>query len=550
MVKPLEGSLTLHHWQRLAMPHLGNVLEEDLTGIAVKGAASLMPPCVPVTTGDFAAIDSGMDLPAPSRKSEGAENDNQATEADSFADESLRFDNTDGGMPSFPFEDTRTHHTLTDSTILHPDDHRKVADVQLVSSYSGGDPQLYSGFSDAGSIHPDDSASMMSERPQSRMSINSLDDFGSIGDLSISGSHYGSHYGSLRRHRGRFGGGGRMTYAGDIGLARVLNERHIGGYMGASTLSLNQDSGSPSEAGDVVRGRMGDVGCSLTPSVISTPACERSFSPTGTPLNSPTQTPPGTPPPEKKDHQPEESGIVVGFFSALKAALYGEQQKEAQSTLRRQHHRKSISKRGGLKKFGILERVEEVGVENLLSASPLPDSGSSRGSSISRVNSYDELEAILPGSLTVNTGRDVSVRPKHQSLTIHQEDERSATVGQLQPPTFSMFGRPSLDPRALGSLPPTVGSLGGIGGSGAVMGGRGPGRMMGMVGPGERKPAMPAGALGVPATPGTGAISRGVRTDLGSVPIVAVTTEEEKQQPAGFIGSIANVFFGRKGGLL
>jgi hypothetical protein len=35
IVKPLEGSLTLHHWQRLARPGLGNILEER-SGIAIK----------------------------------------------------------------------------------------------------------------------------------------------------------------------------------------------------------------------------------------------------------------------------------------------------------------------------------------------------------------------------------------------------------------------------------------------------------------------------------------------------------------------------------
>ena len=35
IVKPLEGSLTLHHWTRLATPHLGGVLEERL-GVAIK----------------------------------------------------------------------------------------------------------------------------------------------------------------------------------------------------------------------------------------------------------------------------------------------------------------------------------------------------------------------------------------------------------------------------------------------------------------------------------------------------------------------------------
>ena len=36
IVKPLEGSLTLHNWSRLATPHLGGVLEERC-GVAIKG---------------------------------------------------------------------------------------------------------------------------------------------------------------------------------------------------------------------------------------------------------------------------------------------------------------------------------------------------------------------------------------------------------------------------------------------------------------------------------------------------------------------------------
>ena len=36
IVKPIEGSLTLHNWSRLATPHLGGVLEERC-GVAIKG---------------------------------------------------------------------------------------------------------------------------------------------------------------------------------------------------------------------------------------------------------------------------------------------------------------------------------------------------------------------------------------------------------------------------------------------------------------------------------------------------------------------------------
>ena len=35
IIKPLEGSLTLNQWSRLATPHLGGVLEERV-GVAIK----------------------------------------------------------------------------------------------------------------------------------------------------------------------------------------------------------------------------------------------------------------------------------------------------------------------------------------------------------------------------------------------------------------------------------------------------------------------------------------------------------------------------------
>jgi hypothetical protein len=36
IVKPMEGSMTLHQWQRLATPHLGGFLE-DRPGVQIKG---------------------------------------------------------------------------------------------------------------------------------------------------------------------------------------------------------------------------------------------------------------------------------------------------------------------------------------------------------------------------------------------------------------------------------------------------------------------------------------------------------------------------------
>ncbi len=269
--------------------------------------------------------------------------------------------------------------------------------------------------------------------------------------------------------------------------------------------------------------------------------------------------------------------MVLGFFSALRSALYGEQQKEAQqsTTLRQQHqqphptqHRRG-SRRGGLRKFGILEKVEEVGVENLLSASPLPEersfffrSSCSRESSESRQRNQavdDELELLQPGSLTINTAASTPASQlgaqRKPTVPLHQQNQPRSldtSIGELKEPSFAQYGRPSLDPRALGSLPPNVGSRGGSSSFGetSAVSGRGPGR----------HPAQLPGMLGVPGTPGTGALlmqqqhAGSVRPDLGSIPIMTSDPEQMEQQnlwqSGGFIGTIANVFFGRKGGLL
>ena len=300
-------------------------------------------------------------------------------------------------------------------------------------------------------------------------------------------------------------------------------------------MSLNRTSEMSSEVASL---------SSLTPSIIATPAGEKSFSPTGTPLNSPAHTPPGTPPNEPQGG----GGLVTGFFSSLKAALYGEQLKETH-TLRRR------SKKAKVKRFGILEKVEEVGVENLMSNSPAPPFYDSRESSLSRedISLYDlntdkdELEDIEPGTLTLPPGHPTGYSSYKSG---------DPTVGQLTAPAYSVYGRPSLSPLDFGQIPqyPTGDSNKLIGG-GAVVGGRGPGRVI-QSSPGEKRPQL-LSALGVPGTPGTGALrirqgrpgeKLAVRKDLGSVP---VTRSPESEQPStGFIGSIASMFFGRKGGLL
>ena len=394
-------------------------------------------------------------------------------------------------------DDTRTHHTFTDSTVLHPEE-TSMTSTLLTSTYYQA--QMSSGFGEMSRT-----SSRMSSRPSSRMSSFSESFTSDISDQP-------------RRL-------GTLTYSSNIGLARVLNERHIHGYLSSSTMSLN-NTNPPSE-----------FGCSLTPSIISTPAGERSFSPTGTPLNSPMHTPPGTPPNEKAD----SGGIVGGFFSSLKAALYGEQQKEVQ-----QIRQKSLRRKKKPKRFGILEKVEEVGVENILGASPAPpvwsrDSSEELSDFDSRflpnltTEDKDELEDIQPGSLTMSGAPG-----------IHSKSP-DPTIGQLTAPSFSMYGRPSMSPGDFGQIPsgtfdPSGSTLmAGSLGTGALVGGRGPGRVI--TSPGEKRPQL-MGALGVPGTPGTGALR--LRPDLGSVPV----TKGQDPDSSGFIGNITSMFFGRKGGLL
>lgn len=86
IVKPIEGSLTLHQWSRLATPHLGGLLEER-EGVAIKGGA-------------------------------GTEHLN----LDVYSMSDLEEDEIEEENPGKRFMSTSGVFTFTNSTILHPDD--------------------------------------------------------------------------------------------------------------------------------------------------------------------------------------------------------------------------------------------------------------------------------------------------------------------------------------------------------------------------------------------------------------------------------------------
>ncbi|XP_011251147.1 trafficking kinesin-binding protein milt isoform X5 [Camponotus floridanus] len=86
IVKPMEGSQTLHHWSRLATPTLGGLLE-DRPGVKTRGGRALE--------------DLGL-----------------VTFTLSDLEEDEEYTN-----PGKPFQDTGSVYTFTNSTVMHPDDH-------------------------------------------------------------------------------------------------------------------------------------------------------------------------------------------------------------------------------------------------------------------------------------------------------------------------------------------------------------------------------------------------------------------------------------------
>ena len=452
IVKPLEGSLTLHQWSRLATPHLGGVLEERV-GIAMKGNSKH-------------GLDPLFDM--------------YQLEEEEEEDEDMVVPRQ---MPA-----AQTFNTLTNSTVLHPD-----TTTFCTSTY--GRSQMSSGL-------PSRVGSRQSSRPASMQ--------GSFSDLP-----------SLFRDTNP-----------TIGLNKLIGDRKISGAR-RSQLDISAMSAISS----------------LTPSVLTSPTYSRNMSPTDTPCHTPEESLPGSP----EDNG--DAGIVYGFFNSLKTAIYGQQRKEHRQSKR---EKRMQDKRHKLR---IMEAVEEVGVENILSekeGTPLSMPSLSALSSgnkpskkkgppvpmglsdfdaryLGALDDFDELKDITPGTLTLT-----SEAPRDPM------DYTEEWIGQLTVPSFSSLGRPSLNSVELGKVPAHEEVPHGPAFASPRLGGRGPGRI---VSPGEARPL-----LGVPGRPGTGALGS-KRGDLGTIPGTSDETQLDRPtenrgmvQSTSFVGSITNMFFGRKGG--
>ena len=111
IVKPMEGSQTLHHWSQLATPTLGGLLEER-PGVKIRGGRGL--------------ADLGLET---------------YTLTDVEEDEEY-------ANPGKLFQDTGSVYTYTNSTVLHPDDHNSVAPSIVESrAESAPDSAINSGIS-------------------------------------------------------------------------------------------------------------------------------------------------------------------------------------------------------------------------------------------------------------------------------------------------------------------------------------------------------------------------------------------------------------------
>lgn len=598
IVKPLEGSLTLHNWQQLATPSLGGLFEKR-SGVAVRGELMLDYDLTGRGGGNGNEMVDGMPSssdPDGSTKVKTKDKVKDVRISGSFWTEraGCEDEEDDDGEAYLIRNDTRPQVTLTNSLVLHPE-----------SGWTGV-------TTSAAAARLDSVTVPTNVYPRSHMSSG----FGVSRVSSVGGSLAGSRFASLNDLSRHVGGAEHLT------LTHLYNNSSNYRRDSWASIASSRDEvhssmwRCPSSDSDSELSRSVSKIDSLTPSVIHSPKALGSYSPTGTPVNTPERrflSPTGerkaredTPSPSSDVDAVPGPGLVESFFSYLKKAIYSEQVKEAtqaaaktQAVAARKHH----LQRKKLKRLGIMQKVEEVGLENLFSSSASSQSSSSDAESVvifpdkarkspyylSGSQTHSDLKAlsfqavpfddegahdpadelllldIVPGSLTI--GLNGLLHPERRQGQLNPGDP---TIGQLRAPALPHV-RPSLRPGDLGRVPPprspSLGSAGfALSGSGSypAMGGRGPGRV---ISPGQKRPVLEDGdnLFGVPGQPGTGALTRvlSVRPDLGTVPSMTVSSSvgsgtfqgrgapppPPEEQPS-FIGTLASMFFGRKGGLL
>ncbi|KAH8273605.1 hypothetical protein KR018_003988 [Drosophila ironensis] len=250
IIKPMEGSQTLHHWSRLATPTLSGLLDER-PGVTIRGGRGL--------------DDLGMQIYTLSDVEEDVSED----------------------LPGKQFEAPGCTFTYTNSMVMHPDD-GFVNDLSFLSQ------------------------SQMS----SRMASTSTSRQPSCPATPRAG---------LSRKNSC------STFSVNLGLAGMLNERGIK---------------------------------AVTPSALNTPAGPN-YSPTVTPCNSPEGSPPRAQSPEPL------FGLLSSGADLIRRKIVGDQQQKQRGSLSKQQQQKimlSHLERRALRSLNLIEKVESIGLENIISA--------------------------------------------------------------------------------------------------------------------------------------------------------------------------------------
>ncbi|KAM7353475.1 trafficking kinesin-binding protein milt isoform 3-T3 [Cochliomyia hominivorax] len=252
IVKPIEGSQTLHHWTRLATPTLCGLLEER-PGVTIRGGRGLDDLGMQVYTLSDVEEDVGDELPCKQ------------------------------------FENCGCTYTYTTSTVMHPDD-GLITDLSFLSRSQVSSRMASTSTSRQPSCPPTPRAGLSRKNSCSTFSVN-------------------------------------------LGLASMLNERGIK---------------------------------AVTPSALNTPAGPN-FSPTVTPCNSPEGSP-------MRPSSPEPLfGLLSSGADLIRRKLIGGDIERPNRNLQHKKQQKVMLtrlERRALRSLRLVEKVESIGLENIITKQP------------------------------------------------------------------------------------------------------------------------------------------------------------------------------------
>ncbi|TDG44215.1 hypothetical protein AWZ03_009389 [Drosophila navojoa] len=293
IVKPMEGSQTLHHWSRLATPTLSGLLEER-PGVTIRGGRGL--------------DDLGMQV---------------------YTLSDVEEDVSDDIGLGKQFEAPGCTYTYTNSMVMHPDD-GFVNDLSFLSQSQMSSRMASTSTSRQPSCPATPRAGMSRKNSCSTFSVN-------------------------------------------LGLAGMLNERGIK---------------------------------AVTPSALNTPAGPN-FSPTVTPCNSPEGSPP-------RGQSPEPLfGLLSSGADLIKRKLVGPSESQLQRSLSKQQHQQKVMlshlERRALRSLNLIEKVESIGLENIISGQRGRSAGIANRSSspLSQLSSCGSISGESLQSLHTNSNQIV-----------------------------------------------------------------------------------------------------------------------------------------------